>query len=169
MCLVSDIPLILGGVYRRAYGGLVQRVIPGLTACYQCFVQALPEMAGDTEISSEANAAAVAYSDRPVEPQPGLSSGIIPIALHMVKLAMLELVGNRSPAFVPLLQDLVAPLYQWINRREVGSGYEDMQPMGSSVDGLSIMRWYGIILPRLDDCAACGVGFLAPPVNARAV
>ena len=48
MCLESRTPLILGGVYRRAYGGIVQRVIPGLTACYQCYVQALPQQAGTT-------------------------------------------------------------------------------------------------------------------------
>ena len=161
MCLTSKIPLILGGVYRRAYGGIVQRVIPDLTACYQCYVQALPEQAGDYEISSESAAAAVAYSDRPVIPQPGLSSDIVPIALLMAKLALLELTAGRSPAFAALGEDLVAPLYQWINRRETDTDYANLTPMATTVDHLTVLRWYGIMLPRLEDCAACSEKYLA--------
>jgi molybdopterin/thiamine biosynthesis adenylyltransferase len=161
MCLASKTPLILGGVFRRAYGGIVQRVIPDLTACYQCYVQALPEQAGDYEISSDAAASAVAYSDRPVIPQPGLSSDIIPIALLMVKLALLELTAGRSPAFGLLGADLVAPLYQWINRRETDSDYVGLAPMATTVDQMTVLRWYGILLPRLDDCAACSEKYLA--------
>jgi molybdopterin/thiamine biosynthesis adenylyltransferase len=169
ICLAADLPLILAGVYRRAYGGLVQRVIPGLTACYQCFVQALPDLAGDAEISSEADAAAMAYSDRPVEPQPGLSSDVLPVALHVTKLALLELVGDRSPTFLSLRKDLVAPLYQWVNRREADSPYADLVPLGNSVDGLTILRWYGILLPRRDDCVACSAQYLAlKPGHVRA-
>lgn len=161
MCLASKTPLILGGAYRRAYGGIVQRVIPDLTACYQCYVQALPQQAGDYEISSETAAAAVAYSDRPVIPQPGLSSDIVPIALMMAKLALLELTAGRSPAFASLGEDLVAPLYQWINRRESDSDYADLTPMGTSVEDMTVLRWYGIMLPRLDNCAACSETYLA--------
>jgi len=161
MCLMSKMPLILGGVYRRAYGGIVQRVIPDLTACYQCYVQALPNQAADYEISSETAAAAVAYSDRPVIPQPGLSSDIVPIALLMAKLALLELTAGRSPAFAALGQDLVAPLYQWINRRETDTDYADLAPLATTVDQMTVLRWYGIMLPRLEDCAACSAKFLA--------
>ena len=132
MCLESGTSLILGGVYRRAYGGIVQRVIPGLTACYQCYVQAPPQKAGDNEISSASAAAAIAYSDRPVIPQPGLSSDIAPIALLMAKLALLELTAGESPAFVALAKDLVAPLYQWLNRREEDSGYASLSPLATT-------------------------------------
>ena len=162
MCLESGTSLILGGVYRRAYGGIVQRVIPGLTACYQCYVQALPQKAGDNEISSASAAAAIAYSDRPVIPQPGLSSDIAPIALLMAKLALLELTAGESPAFVALAKDLVAPLYQWLNRRKEDSGYASLSPLATTggrddqcCDGT------GILLPRLEDCAACSDKFLA--------
>lgn len=161
MCLMSKTPLILGGVYRRAYGGIVQRVIPDLTACYQCYVQALPAQAADYEISSETAAAAVAYSDRPVIPQPGLSSDIVPIALLMAKLALLELTAGRSPAFAALGQDLVAPLFQWINRRETDTDYADLAPLATTVDQMTVLRWYGIMLPRLEECAACSERFLA--------
>ncbi|GAA3685646.1 hypothetical protein GCM10022224_058030 [Nonomuraea antimicrobica] len=154
LCVENGLPMVIGGVFQRAYGGIVQRVIPGLTACYQCYVQALPAQAGDTEISSEADAARFSYTDRAVLPQPGLSTDVIPIALHMVKLSLVELLGQESPAFRGLSQDLVAPLYQWVNRRE--AAHAGLAPMGVSVDELSVLRWYGVLLPRLDDCAGCG-------------
>ncbi|MEU4513330.1 ThiF family adenylyltransferase [Nonomuraea wenchangensis] len=154
LCVENELPMITGGVFQRAYGGIVQRVIPGLTACYQCFVQALPAQAGDTEISSEADAARFSYTDRAVLPQPGLSTDVVPIALLMAKLALLELLGDASPAFRGLSQDLVAPMFQWINRRE--AAHAGLPPMGVTVDELSVLRWYGVLLPRLDDCATCG-------------
>ncbi|WP_433463646.1 HesA/MoeB/ThiF family protein [Spirillospora sp. CA-128828] len=153
LCVEEDLPLILGGVYRRAYGGIVQRVIPGLTPCYQCFVQALPAQAGDNEISSAGDAAQVSYTDRQVAPQPGLSSDIVPIALHMAKLALLELLGGESPTFASLAADLVAPIHQWINRREFA--HAGLQPLGVSIDEQSVLRWYGALLHPLDDCAHC--------------
>ncbi|MCG5218230.1 ThiF family adenylyltransferase [Streptosporangium sp. KLBMP 9127] len=155
MCVNADLTLILGGVFRRAYGGIVQRVIPRLTACYQCYVQALPDSADDNEISSEIDAARVSYTDRGVAPQPGLSTDIVPVALHMVKLALLELTGDESPAFASLRQDLVAPLFQWVNRRE--SAHAHLPPMGVSVDELSVLRWYGMLLPKLPDCVTCSI------------
>jgi molybdopterin/thiamine biosynthesis adenylyltransferase len=154
LCLEEALPLILGGVYRRAYGGVVQRVIPGVTPCYQCFVQALPAQAADNEISSLTDAARISYTDREVLPQPGLSTDIVPIALHMTKLALLELVAGESPAFETLDADLVAPLHQWINRRELA--HANLEPMGVSIDQQTILRWYGVLLLPLDDCAHCG-------------
>ncbi|MFC5746298.1 HesA/MoeB/ThiF family protein [Actinomadura rugatobispora] len=153
LCLEEDVPLVLGGVFRRAYGGVVQRVVPGLTACYQCFVSALPEQAGDNEISSGDEAARVSYTDRTVQPQPGLSTDILPIALHMAKLALVELLDGESPAFASLSADLVAPVHQWINRRELA--HAGLEPMGVGVDRLSVLRWYGVLLQRLPDCRAC--------------
>lgn len=155
LCVQEGLPLILGGVHRRAYGGIVQRVVPGVTPCYQCFVQALPAEAADNEIGSAGDAAQVSYTDREVAPQPGLSSDIVPIALHMVKLALLELLGGESPTFASLAADLVAPIHQWINRREFG--HAGLAPMGVSIDEQSVLRWYGVLLHPLDDCAVCAV------------
>ncbi|WP_406440439.1 ThiF family adenylyltransferase [Streptomyces sp. NBC_00631] len=156
LCLQGEYPMIIGGVYRRAYGGIVQRVIPGLTPCYQCFVQALPREAADNEISSLRDASRSSYTDREVTPQPGLSSDIVPIALLMVKLALLELLDGRSDAFRTLSADLVAPIYQWINRRELA--HTSWQPMGVNVDSQSVLRWYGLLLERNRECAHCGSG-----------
>jgi molybdopterin/thiamine biosynthesis adenylyltransferase len=145
---------IFAGVFRRAYGGQVLRVVPGLTACYQCFVSGLPAVAADQEVSS--TPAEVAYADRPVAVEPGLSSDILPIALHVVKLAILELIAGRPTTLSSLRDDLVAPLYLWFNRREEGTDTARFDPMRDGVDRLSVLRWYGTLIERDKDCPACG-------------
>ncbi|SDD74945.1 HesA/MoeB/ThiF family protein [Glycomyces harbinensis] len=154
--LMAGVPSFYAGVFRRAYGGQVLRVISDLTPCYQCFIHALPDMAADREISSTEDASAIAYSDREVAVEPGLSSDIVPIALQVAKLAMLELLDGTPTTLDSLYDDLVAPLYLWINRREPDSDYARWQPMATGVEELSIMRWYGIGVPRNPECAACG-------------
>lgn len=156
MCVLANLPAIYAGVFRRAYGGQVLRVIPRLTPCYQCFVSALPSMAADREVSSESDAAGIAYSDREVAVEPGLSSDIVPIALHVAKLTLLELLSGMPTTLDTLNDDLVAPLYLWLNRREPETEYAVWQPMATGVDELSVLRWYGIGLARDEACAVCG-------------
>jgi molybdopterin/thiamine biosynthesis adenylyltransferase len=156
MCTRSDWPAIYAGVFRRAYGGQVMRVLPGLSPCYQCFLSALPAMAADREISSDRNATAVAYSDRPVAVEPGISSDIAPVALMVAKICIVELLSGRETTLKSLEADLVAPLFLWLNRREIETDYVDLEPMATRTDEFSILRWYGIGLPRQDDCAVCG-------------
>ena len=160
VCILQEIPALYAGVFRRAYGGQVLRVIPELTPCYQCFVSGLPEMAAEREVSSAADAAGIAYSDRPVAVKPGLSSDIVPVALMMAKLAMLELLGERAGVFDSLRHDLVAPLYLWLNRREPDADYAHWTPMGIGVEELSVLRWYGVGLTRNERCAVCGTPVL---------
>jgi molybdopterin/thiamine biosynthesis adenylyltransferase len=155
-CLIENRPTIFGAVFRRAHGGQVLRVIPGLTLCYQCFVSSLPELANSNEISSQSDAARIAYSDRPVAIEPGLSTDILPIAIQMVKLAILELLAGQETTLASLREDLVAPLYLWINRREKGEQYEKWAPLEINTDQRSIMRWYGLYMPRVANCPACG-------------
>ena len=159
-CILQGIPALYAAVFRRAYGGQVLRVIPELTPCYQCFVSGLPEMAAEREVSSAADAAGIAYSDRPVAVEPGLSSDIVPVALMMAKLAMLELLGERAGVFDSLRHDLVAPLYLWLNRREPDTDYAHWTPMGIGVEELSVLRWYGVGLTRNERCAVCGTPVL---------
>jgi molybdopterin/thiamine biosynthesis adenylyltransferase len=156
LCVLAGLSAIYAGVFRRAYGGQVLRVIPGLTPCYQCFVRALPAMALDREISSASDASQIAYSDRDVAVEPGLSADIAPIALHVAKLALLELLGGIPTTLDTLHEDLVAPLYLWLNRREADTEYATWQPMATGVGELSVLRWYGIALARDEQCAACG-------------
>lgn len=167
--LTAGVPSFYAGVFRRAYGGQVLRVIPDLTPCYQCFIHALPDMAADREISSAEDASAIAYSDREVAVEPGLSSDIVPIALQVAKLAMLELLDGTPTTLDSLYEDLVAPLYLWINRREPDSDYARWRPMATGVEELSIMRWYGIGVPRNPECAACGTKPLEGVLPAAAV
>ena len=156
ICVLTGIPAIYAGVFRRAYGGQVLRVIPRLTPCYQCFISALPAMASDREISTEDAANQIAYSDLAVAIEPGLSNDIAPIALLVAKLALMELLADTSTSLEPLNDDLVAPLYLWLNRREQETEYADWHPMATGVDELSILRWYGIGLSRNEECPACG-------------
>jgi molybdopterin/thiamine biosynthesis adenylyltransferase len=148
--------VMFGAVFRRAYGGQVLRVVPGLTPCYQCFIDSLPTPFEDQEINDAAAAAAIAYSDRPVAVEPGLSSDVLPVALMMVKLAILDLLRGRPSTLDSLRADLVAPLLLWINRRERGTDYARMSPMEDGIDGMSVLRWYGVALPRHTGCPACG-------------
>lgn len=156
MCVLGSLPALFAGVFRRAYGGQVLRYLPGLSPCYQCFVSALPVMAGDHEVASAEQAQRIAYTDRPVAVEPGLATDIAPIALLMAKLAVQELLSGRQTSLSSLDEDLVAPLYLWLNRREADTGYEGWAPMGIGVDETSVLRWYGIGLSRAEDCPACG-------------
>lgn len=151
-----ELTILFGAVFRRAYGGQVLRVIPKLSPCYQCFIHTLPTAIDDQEISSEASAAGIAYSDRPVAIEPGLSSDIVPIALQVVKIAMVELLRGSESTLRSLEADLVSPLHIWINRREAGTDYAQLHPLENNISEMSIMRWYGVLLPRNPNCAVCG-------------
>ena len=152
----TDTPCIFGGANRRAYGGQVLRVKPHDSCCYQCFVMLLPDQAQDQEISSEKQAEGLAYTDRPVPIEPGLSTDIAPIALFVVKLAIQELLKGVSTTLSSLDEDLKAPWYLWLNRREAGTQFETLEPLEYNVDGMHVLRWYGIDINRHPNCPICG-------------
>ena len=56
----------------------------------------LPEQAQDQEISNRRAAEGLAYADRPVAIEPGLSTDIAPISLMVVKLAIQELLKDQK-------------------------------------------------------------------------
>jgi hypothetical protein len=74
----------------------------------------------------------------------------------MVKIAIVLLLEGEETTLAPLREDLVAPLYLWLNRREPGTDYAKLPPLEHRVDDMTILRWYGVLLPRDPDCAACG-------------
>lgn len=155
MCVEENKPYVFAGVYRRAYGGqLFVRSHKG--PCYQCFCMDLPEEAGDQEISNREQAARQAYADRPVTIEPGLSTDIGPISLMAVKLVIQELLKGTETTLRSLDDDLVAPLYVWLNRRELGTQYEKLEPLEFNVGGLHILRWYGIDIKPNPACPVCG-------------
>jgi molybdopterin/thiamine biosynthesis adenylyltransferase len=159
LCVESNKVCLYGGAFRRAYGGQVIRVVPHVSICYQCFLDILPaERTMDEEISNEDQARAVQYSpnDPTVPIEPGLSSDIAPISLLISKLAIIELLKNEATTLTSLYEDFIASWYLWLNRREPKTGYQNLEPLAYKLDGMRIMRWYGIRLERNPGCPACG-------------
>jgi len=156
LCIEENKTALYGGAFRRAYGGQVLRVRPKTSPCHECFVAAMPEESTDEEISSQQAADAVAYSDRPVAVEPGLSLDVLPIANMLTKLALMELVADTSSTLRVLKADYAAPWYLWLNRPEPGTRYADWPALSESIDEMTINRWYGIDLARDSDCPVCG-------------
>jgi molybdopterin/thiamine biosynthesis adenylyltransferase len=163
LCVAANVTAIYGGAFRRAYGGQILRVRPKHSPCHQCFVAEMPEQAADVEISSALDASEIAYCDQPVAVEPGLSLDVLPIANMLAKLALLELLANKSSSLNVLRRDFDAPWYLWLNRPEPGTAYADWPPLSESSDEMTINRWYGIYFDRDDACPVCGdfVGNLA--------
>lgn len=155
-CVEEQRVCIYGGTFRRAYGGQVLRVIPGQTMCYQCFIDILPEVAADQEIASEAQAERIAYSDHPVQIEPGLATDIAPIAIMCVKIGILELLRGTPTTLSSLHDDLKAAWFQWLNRREPETEYADLKPIDSGEDDYRILAWYGISNEKNPGCPTCG-------------
>ena len=156
LCLEEDRPVIIGGLHHRAYGGQVLFVRPYTGPCYQCFLMALEEPEGPQDVPTMESADTAVYADRPAPIEPGLSLDIAPVNILMGKLAVQELLKGKPTTFGSLDEDLVAPLYHWLNRREAGSPYANLEPLGFNVDKMTILRWYGIPLERHPGCPACG-------------
>lgn len=156
LCIEANVIAVYGGAFRRAYGGQVLRVRPKQSPCHECFVAAMPEESTDIEISSAAAAEEIAYSDRPVAIEPGLSLDVLPIANMLTKLALMELLADKASSLSILKRDFDAPWYLWLNRPETGTQYASWPPLSESSDEMTINRWYGIYFDRDPGCSACG-------------
>ena len=156
LCVEANVVAVYGGAFRRAYGGQILRVRPKRSPCHECFVAAMPEEASDVEISSTSDANDIAYSDRAVAVEPGLSLDVLPIANMLAKLALLELLADKSSSLSVLNRDFDAPWYLWLNRPEPGTKYASWPPLSASIDEMTINRWYGIYFDRETACPVCG-------------
>ena len=156
LCVEENTPLIIAGAFRRAYGGQVLRIKPGESMCYQCFLMMLPEQANDEEISSREHAQELAYTDRPVDIEPGLSNDIAPISTMVVKLLIQELLKDSNTTLRSLDEDLVAPMYLWLNRRDADTQFANIEPLEYNINTFTILRWYGIDVKRHPGCPVCG-------------
>jgi hypothetical protein len=116
----------------------------------------LPDRARDQEISNPEQATGIAYSDRPVAIEPGLSTDIAPVSIMTVKLIIQEFVKGTETTLRSLDEDLVAPWYLWLNRREPGTQYQKLGPLEFNVDGIRVLRWYGIDMKPDPACPVCG-------------
>jgi len=156
ICVDNGIVCIYGGAFRRAYGGYVLKAIPHETICYQCYIDALPDEAANVEITSEEQAEEIQYSDRPVAIEPGLAIDIAPISLLISRLSILELLKGMDTSISSLYQDYIGAWYFWLNRREAGTQYEKLAPLGFDVHGMHIGRWYSIRINKDEGCPTCG-------------
>jgi len=156
LCLDENIPLIIAGAFGRAYGGQILHVTPCQSPCFTCFIDSLPDVARDNEVSSIEQTEGIVYADREVPIEPGLANDIAPINQMVVKEAIQILVQGKDTTLQSLDDDLTMPLHLWLNRREKDTCYEDLPAMKDSVSAMTIMRWYGVDLPRNPNCPDCG-------------
>lgn len=96
-----DIPIIFSGLFTRAIGGRVWRVIPGETACYQCYP-------GIQDTTSSVIAYSEATSPQDLTVQPGLGNDIAFITQLAVKFILDTLKSPRE-----IKQDIVF----WFNQK----------------------------------------------------
>lgn len=156
LCVQEQTTCIFATAFTRAYGGQVIRVRPFKSLCYQCFLMTVPEQAMDQEIASEELAQDLAYSDRPVAIEPGLALDIAPLSHMVARLTLMELLRGSETTLDSLYEDLVAPMYLYLNRREADTDYANLEPLEFNIDGMHVMRWYGVAIPRDPACPHCG-------------
>lgn len=164
LCYQENKVLIIAGAFRRAYGGNVLRVRPGESLCYQCMLQWF-KGSQDEEISNAQQAEGLAYTDRPVPIEPGLATDIHPISTMVVKLGIQELLKGTETTLQPLDDDLSAPFFLFYNRREKKTPSEKFNPLGVNIDGMHVLRWYGVNISRYPTCEECSEDGLAQRHN----
>lgn len=150
---------IFGRAITRAEGGDVFRYRPG-GPCYGCLIGA--DFLPPEEITNVESArgdgripAYVSAEDADAVVQVGLSSDIQPICNLMVKLSLLELSKGLNSGINSLEEDLVYDCYIWANRRE--KNYKDWHPFFQAGKNRTVMRWYGVNVPRNEGCAICSL------------
>ena len=150
---------IFGRAITRAEGGDVFRYRPG-GPCYVCMIgnQWYKDMAEEitNEASARKNGQIAAYTspeDADAMVQVGLSSDIEPMCNMMVKLSLVELSRGSESGISSLEEELSFPAYMWVNRRE--RHYKGFAPFNKCANMPTIMRWYGVNLPKNEHCSLC--------------
>jgi molybdopterin/thiamine biosynthesis adenylyltransferase len=142
MACEAGVTALFGGVSTGAYSGMVLRARPG-DPCYNCFALQFPASAADRETHESAYSAT---------PDAHLALDIWPVVQMMSRIALLELVGGRTSS--TLDEDLTAPWYIWVTRREIE--YETFVPLGQGNDRPSALRWIPVAASKTETCSACG-------------
>lgn len=150
---------IFGRAITRASGGDVFRYIPG-GPCYSCLIGTKFINPKDEEISSEEagrrSGAIPAYAsanDVNAMVQVGLSVDIEPICNLMLKLSLLELSKGMDSGISSLDEDLKYDAYIWANRRD--NNFKNWHPFFRSGSHQTILKWYGINIPKDEGCVIC--------------
>ena len=153
-CVKLQLNCIFVGFGTRAVNGLILRYVPGQSLCFQCFMKKVPSLGKDVRVANKAHSDRVSYSDKVVPVEPGLSTDIAPISTMGVKLGIQLLLEGQETTLRSLDEDLTAPLYLWINRRE--GRFDHLEPLGASLNNMRILRWYGIDIQPDPECPICG-------------
>lgn len=150
---------IFGRAITRAAGGDVFRYRPG-GPCYGCLIGSHIINASDEEVSSEEAGrrsgiipAYASAADVNAMVQVGLSVDIEPICNLMLKLALVELSKEQNSGISSLEEDLKYDAYIWANRRD--KNFSNWHPFYKSGHKQTILKWYGINIPKDDNCAIC--------------
>ena len=150
---------IFGRAITRAAGGDVFRYTPD-GPCYCCLLGTHIINSRDEEVSSlqagRRSGAIPAYaseSDANAIVQVGLSVDIEPICNMMLKLALYELSKGGNSGLSSLSEDLKYDAYIWANRRD--NNFANWHPFYKSGSKQTILKWYGITIPKDDHCAIC--------------
>jgi molybdopterin/thiamine biosynthesis adenylyltransferase len=154
VCVEEKKPAIFMGASHRGYKVQVLFVRrPGIDPCYQCFLMSLPP---GEKTSGLGSATPVVYADRPVpQIEPALSVDLTPMNTMVTKLCVQRLLEGKTTSLRSLDDDLIAPLYLYVNRRE--GPFERLAPLGFNVgDGPHILSWWGVDLKRNPACPVCG-------------
>lgn len=148
---------LFGRAITRAEGGDVFRYRPG-GPCYGCLIGAAflpPEEISNIETARQDGRipAYVSADEADAVVQVGLSSDIQPICNMMVKIALVELSRGLNSGIKSLEDDFVYDCYIWANRRE--KNYKEWHPFYQAGKDRTVMRWYGVNVPKDPGCAIC--------------
>lgn len=151
---------IFGRAVTRAEGGDVFIYRPG-HACYFCLLGTDwfdPQQEEITNFESAKRSgqipAYVSENDAEAFVQVGLSSDIEPITNMMVKLALTELSRGTDAGIASLEDELRQNYFMWANRRE--RQYVRWGSFANPQRMPTIMKWYGVDVPRNPGCGLCG-------------
>ena len=150
---------IFGRAITRAAGGDVFRYKPG-GPCYGCLIGSHVIDSRDEEVSSveagRRSGVIPAYAsaeDENAIVQVGLSVDIEPICNLMLKLSLVELSKGLNSGISSLEEDLKYDAYIWANRRD--NNFSQWHPFYKSGSKQTILKWYGITIPKDEHCAIC--------------
>ena len=157
LCYETKTTFIKAGVYSKARGGQIHVVEPGFSACLQCYRMAKDESIDrDQEKNESEQVSETSYEYGREIPEPGLELEIMPINVMASNLAIQKLLKNKETTRHSLDEDLIAPLYIWLNRRDPGSPWKSLKPLGFNMHGPRILQWIGVNVLKNPDCPVCG-------------
>ena len=151
---------IYGRANTRAEGGDVFIQRPG-GPCYNCLVGTSAYDAQSEEVSSKAAglrsgriAAYTSPEDVEAIVQVGLAVDIAPITNMMVKLALVELSKGSAAGLAALEEEFTYDYWMWANRRE--RRFQNWAPFNKAGHLPTVLRWYGVRIPKDGTCPVCG-------------